>query len=165
MVEGVALHEMIYDDHGNAVDYRIVMTNHAYENHTGIIAEKAIGRAASELYGTVTPPYIDIYGRVAETGESSNFAAHFQPMDKFFNISVFSPKKGWFATVFEDITEKKKADEALRENEQRFRAITDTAIDVIITIDTQGTIVLCNRAAETTLGYADGELIGKNIKF
>ncbi len=63
-----------------------------------------------------------------------------------------------------DITERKKAAEVLHENEARFRAIFQTAVDGIIMIDTKGTIVTFNPAAEKIFGYNQEEVIGENVK-
>lgn len=53
------------------------------------------------------PPFIDVYERVAATGQPMHFETFFEPMKQHYRISVFSPAKGQFATVFEDITERK----------------------------------------------------------
>ena len=66
--EGVCVHEVIYDNEGNAVDYRILDTNPAYEHLTQISKDQAVGSLASELYGTGAPPYLKEFSRVAETG-------------------------------------------------------------------------------------------------
>ena len=87
-----------------AVDYRILDVNPAYETHTEILKDQAIGALASELYGSESPPFLEVYSRVTETRVPEKFDVYFEPMDKFFRISVFSPKEGQFATVFENIT-------------------------------------------------------------
>lgn len=53
---------------------------------------------------------------------------------------------------------------ALREAEERLRAILETAVEGIITIDDQGLIELMNPAAERIFGYAAAEVIGKNVR-
>lgn len=63
-----------------------------------------------------------------------------------------------------DISDRKKATEALYESEQRMRAILATAADAIITIDSQGKIESVNPATEKMFGYSSEELIGQNIK-
>lgn len=115
MNEGVALHEIIYNSQQKAVDYIITDVNPAYETITGLKRDEVVGKKASELYNTGTPPYIEFYVPVAETGEQTEFDTYFEPMDKYFHISVTSPGKGKFATVFEDITKHKKAEKLTQE--------------------------------------------------
>ncbi|MFC1713955.1 SpoIIE family protein phosphatase [Candidatus Poribacteria bacterium] len=114
MSEGVCLHEIIYDEQGQAVDYRILDVNSSYERITGLSGERAVGSKASELYGIGRPPYIETYAKVAASGQTTAFETYFPPMDKHFSISVFSPQKGQFATVFNDITEHKQMAEQLQ---------------------------------------------------
>lgn len=68
-----------------------------------------------------------------------------------------------FAKVVRDITDRKMAEEALRESEARYRIITDTASDMIITIDEQSTIQFVNPASEKLFGYQPSELIGQSV--
>jgi two-component system CheB/CheR fusion protein len=63
-----------------------------------------------------------------------------------------------------DITERKRADAALRESQMRLQAILNTAADAIITIDPTGIIQSVNPATERMFGYAAGEMIGQNVK-
>ncbi|MBN1307303.1 MAG: MEDS domain-containing protein [Chitinispirillaceae bacterium] len=114
MGEGMALHEIVRDDEGRAMDYRIIDVNPAFERITGIGRETAVNALASRLYGAGEPPYLDIYSRVAETGTSESFETNFSPMTKSFRIAVFSSAKGRFATVFEDITDRKRNEAGLK---------------------------------------------------
>lgn len=65
--------------------------------------------------------------------------------------------------VVRDVTERKRAEEALRESENRFRAIAESASDAIIAINSQRNIVYWNNAAEITFGYSANEAIGKPL--
>jgi PAS domain S-box-containing protein len=136
MAEGLAMHQVLYNDGGEPVDYKILEVNPAYENITGLKREKAIGAKASELYGTGKPPYFEIYSRVAENGHTESFETYFEPMDKHFKIKVISPVKGLFATVFEDVTQQLFALQRLAESETMFRTIAETAVDSIFLKDT-----------------------------
>ncbi|NLT50391.1 MAG: PAS domain S-box protein [Ignavibacteria bacterium] len=108
MNEGVSLHKLITDNKGNPVDYQIVDVNPAFEKQTGLLATDAKNKLASEFYKINPPPFLEYFAAVALSGIPSNFEEYFEPIGKYFDISVFSPSPGFFATVFADITEKKK---------------------------------------------------------
>ena len=114
MTEGVAQHEVIYDSGGQVIDYIIRNVNPAFETITGLSKDEIINKNASEIYGTGKAPYLDIYSRVVLSRQAESFETYFPPMKKYFHISVFSPAQGRLATVFEDITERKLAEESLR---------------------------------------------------
>jgi PAS domain S-box-containing protein len=62
-----------------------------------------------------------------------------------------------------DITEQKRAEEALRESEERYRLVAETATDAILTIDEESRILYANRAAERIFGYSLAELLGQSL--
>lgn len=108
MIEGVAIHEVVYDAGGEAIDYRILDVNPAYERHTGLHATMCKGRLASEVYVGSAPPYLAEYSAVAGDGRPYSFETYYPPLERYFQISVFRTQPGSFATVFEDITERKR---------------------------------------------------------
>jgi PAS domain S-box-containing protein len=116
MTEGVALHELVFDTAGKPVDYRLLDVNPAFESIIGVSREAALGQLASEVYGTSSAPYLERYAGVAVTGRPVRFEARFEPMAKVFSISVFSPAKHQFATVFSDITEQKNSEAELEQH-------------------------------------------------
>jgi signal transduction histidine kinase len=108
MSEGVALHEVVRDAEGRAVDYRIIETNSRYEGHVGISREKAVGSLGSEVYGTSPAPYVPEFCGVAESGLPDQFETYFPPLDKHFLISVAPFGEDGFATIFFDISDLKR---------------------------------------------------------
>ncbi len=66
--------------------------------------------------------------------------------------------------VARDITARKATEEALRQSEIRNRTVLQTAVDAVITVDTEGTIETVNPAVEKLFGYTSRELIGNNVK-
>lgn len=130
MIEGVCIYEMIYDESGEPIDYRVMDVNPGYTRHTGILREDAIGRLASDVYGEKDPPYFKIYVDVASGGKARRFERYFEPLEKYFRVFVFSPTLGTFSTVFDDITEQKADEEKLKKSEQRQRNELELAAEV-----------------------------------
>jgi len=140
MTEGIALHEIIRDETGKAADYRILQVNPAFERIIGIAREQAVGALASALYGTGEAPYLELYGAVAETGNPTEFETTFDPLSKSFHISVFSPASDKFATVFQDITERKQAEAELA----RLASFPEKNPNPIVELDYSGEVVYLN---------------------
>jgi len=122
MVEGVALHRLLYTPEGAAFDYVVLQVNPAFERHTGLAAAAVEGRSALAIYGDQIP-YLDVYARVAETCAAESFEDYFAPLDRYFRVTVFSPARGYFATVFEDISERKRLEAATFEAEFKYRRL------------------------------------------
>jgi len=109
MAAGCCVDVAVYVD-GRAVDYRILDVNPAYERIMGIPRERAVTALASEGYGLGGAPFLEIFARVAETGESAAFEAYFPPARKHLSITVGCPAPGMFSTVFTDVTAAKQAE-------------------------------------------------------
>jgi len=65
--------------------------------------------------------------------------------------------------VARDITDRKKADEALQQSEQRYRSLVDTAMDVVFSLSTEGIFQWLNPAFETITGWSRAEWLGKSF--
>ncbi|MBN1431721.1 MAG: PAS domain S-box protein [Methanomicrobiaceae archaeon] len=162
MSEGVAIHDLAYKS-GIPVDYIITDVNIAFESITGINSKNAVGSLASELYGLGMPPYLEIYSQVALSGTPRNFEVHFGPLDKYLEISVVSPRKDSFATIFTDITDRKRSDITLKESEEKFREVFNNANDIIILIEMSDgrleKILEINTLGTVVLGYDKNEFL------
>ena len=76
-------------------------------------------------------------------------------------------EKGVLTGVVEivtDITDRRKAEEALRQSEQKYRELFENANDIIFILDFDGTILSCNAAASKTYGYEPEQMTGLNIE-
>jgi PAS domain S-box-containing protein len=71
---------------------------------------------------------------------------------------------GGIVIFSEDITERVKSEQAIREAATRLGTVADTAVDGLILIDANGSILMFNRACERLFGYRAEEVIGKNVK-
>lgn len=100
---------------------------------------------------------MDLYGRRKDGREF--------PVDLSFSpLNTVDGRRLVLITV-QDITPRKQAKQALLDSEARMRAIVDTAVDAIITIDGKGIIERFNPAAERIFGYSQVEVAGKNVSF
>ncbi len=112
MKEGVALHEIICDAGGAPVDYVVLDVNPAYERILGMTRDEVIGARGSQVYGIGDPPYLDGFAAVVRTGEPMTFETAFRGRHMY--ISVVRPAEGKFATIFDDITERKHAEQQVQ---------------------------------------------------
>ncbi|MFA6363896.1 PAS domain S-box protein [Methanoregula sp.] len=164
MTEGVALHELVYNDAGVLEDYIIIETNPAFEKLLGISRDAVLGKTSREAYGVTEPPYLEIYARVSLTGTPEVFETYFSPMDKYFLISAYCTSKGRFATIFEDITVRKRADEELLRNEALYRSIITAIPDGIAITDVSGVVSLVSPAMLKIFGVEKKEeVVGKPV--
>lgn len=101
---GFALHEIITDGAGQPVDYRFLIVNEAFEKITGLSGTDITGRTVLDVLPDTEPAWIKLYGDVALSGKSQLFENYSRELDKWFEVRVYCPKKGQFATVINDIT-------------------------------------------------------------
>jgi PAS domain S-box-containing protein len=117
MVEGVALNGLVVDDAGTPINYRILDANPQFRRYVGVEGDHVVGKLATEVFGTPTPPYLTELAGVALGGQPLRFESHFEPFDRYYDISVVPLGTGQFATIFLDISERKRNERALRESE------------------------------------------------
>lgn len=130
MLEGVAFNEMIVNENGDPVNYRFLELNNAFESLLDLKRKDVAGKDAVGLFGSV-PEYFDEYCRVVEHQQAVIFETYSREHDKFLKISVAPWGEGGFATIFSDITLRKKTEEQLKKSEERYRLISENAEDLI----------------------------------
>jgi PAS domain S-box-containing protein len=113
MLSGFALHEIVCDDQGVPVNYRFLEVNPAFERLTGLQRDDILGKTALDVLPTLESFWINMYGRVALTGEPVRFEQYLQPLHKYYEVSAFCPRRGQFAITFQDVTERKQREREL----------------------------------------------------
>ena len=110
---GHALHEVICDETGTPVDYRFLSVNDSYERLTTLRREDLIGRTVKEVLPYTEEYWIQDLGKVALTGISHQFENYSRELDKYFQVTVYSPQHGQFAVLVDDVTERRKTAQEL----------------------------------------------------
>jgi PAS domain S-box-containing protein len=108
----------------------------------------------------VGQPFQQEYERAAADGTPHQIEAYYPPYGKWFENRIY-PYAGGLAIFFQDVTDRRTAEDRLRESEQRYRSLFDHHPDAVYSFDRDGRFVSANAACEGLSGYSPEELIGK----
>jgi PAS domain S-box-containing protein len=157
LIEGFCIIEVIFDPDNRPVDYRFLEVNPAFEGQTGL--KDARGRLMRELAPDHEAHWFELYGQVALTGQPARFVNEARALNRWYDVSAYrigGPESRKVAILFNDITEGKQAEDALRRSETKFRAIYDLTSDAVMLNDGSG-FIDCNQAAMAMFGCATRE--------
>ncbi|HEX2936920.1 MAG TPA: histidine kinase [Bacteroidales bacterium] len=107
MPYGFALHEIICDWNNTPVNYKYITANQAFEKVTGLKLDEIVGKTALEVMPDLEPEWIEIFGKVALTGESYRFESYTNSYGKYYEVLAFYISSKHFALLFNDITERR----------------------------------------------------------
>lgn len=114
MFEGVVLHHYVRDEQGKIINYLIDDVNPAFEKTLNLKRLDVINKLATEVYSLAEAPYLAEYSNL-KADNPVKFEAFFAPLNKYFFISVSPWGDDGFATIFFDITDRKKMEDDLKE--------------------------------------------------
>ena len=166
MLNGVTFCRILFDTSGKANDFVYLYANPAYHHLTGL--EAIVGRRISEVIPGIVesvPELFKTYGRVANGGPPESLEVCIPHPDRWFSIQASSPKPGHVVSVFNAVSERRSAEAALRQSEQRFRALIAANNAIILQMDPEsGRILDANAAASKFYGWSHEELCAKSIQ-
>ncbi|HPB14541.1 MAG TPA: PAS domain S-box protein, partial [Smithellaceae bacterium] len=165
MLNAFVLFESVFDRDGNFVSYRFVYINDAYERITGVKNNEVRGKTVHEVWPNTEASWVKAYGDVATTGIPSTFDMYHEPTEKLYHCNAYRPwdTKGRFCVVFEDITERRRAEEEIQKANALLNSIVENIPNMIFLKDAgELRFTRFNRAGEELLGHSRDDLLGKN---
>ncbi|MCL4243792.1 MAG: PAS domain S-box protein, partial [Candidatus Dadabacteria bacterium] len=149
----------------------IIYVNPAHVRTFGYSPEELMGKKNSVLYPVDDPSGVSgkIYEALLMVGwEGERLALRkdgsaFQAYEKTSVIKDASGKQVGIVSIIDDITSRKRLQQALKESEERYRSFVETARSAIIAVDGDGKIILFNPAAEKIFGYLTDEIINSQF--
>ncbi|MDA3951045.1 MAG: GAF domain-containing protein [Spirochaeta sp.] len=124
MNEGFAVHEIIRDEDGAAVDYRFVEVNREFATRLGMAPADILDRTALELFPQTEKLWIDAFGRVAATGKPEQISEYSRELDRYYETRLFCPKEGCCAGIFMDVTARVQAENRTARHQQELIEIS-----------------------------------------
>ena len=152
-------------------DDPVIYVNPAMEKISGYSAAEFLGRNCRFLQGDEQQaPALERLREALAAGTSCQVILRNRRKngELFWNQLTVSPVRDdagqvtHFVGIAEDITERKRSEDALRASEEQFRSLVETSGTVIVGLRADHTIFEWNRAAHRTFGYTREEMIGQN---
>ncbi len=167
--EGIAIHEMVYDPQGRAIDYVFVEVNPTFETYTGLQGDEILGKRVTEvLPGIEQTEFIETYGRVVSKGASIRFERFSEPLQRRYQISAYPLGGNRFAAAFEDITEDRAVEREQVRLAAQYEAVFQSTQDAMFVVEVvrQETFrfIKNNPAHALTTGIKSSDMYGKTPK-
>jgi PAS domain S-box-containing protein len=131
MRQGYAEIELLRDAQGRAVDQRYIEFNPAFERLIGIPVAQARGRMATEVLPELEPWWQEAFDRIAQRGEPERIEYTVASLDRWFEVYAYPRGGDRLIVLYQDVTERARAEAALRDSEQRFRQFGVASSDVL----------------------------------
>ena len=162
--EGFCVIQMIFDENEKPVDYRFIEVNPSFERQTGM--HNALGKTMREIAPDHEEHWFEVYGRIAITGAPERFQNHAERLNRHFDVYALrfgEPSNRQVAIVFNDITHRKLAEDALRQSEESLSVTLHSIGDAVMATDTKGLVTRLNPIAESLTGWTEKEAHGRPV--
>ncbi len=164
-LDGVVAYSAVRNSEGNIVDFQWLSINPAAEKFYGLLLNEIVGKNLfAELSQVRNNGLFDLYVSVVETGETVDREFSYEhERDTIVWLHIVAVKlNDGLAVTFRNITDRKRAEIALRDSEERFRAIFEQAAVGIAKTALSGQFMRVNPGFCQIVRYAESELLQKN---
>ena len=158
---GYAHHRILLNEQGEPVDYEFLDVNASFEELTGLRREQLLGKSVTEALPGIEEgdfDWIGFYGALALQGGNATFEQYSEPLKRWYQVQAFSSEKGYFTTLFVDITPEKQRTEELEEVRERLLLAMDAGEQGFWDWDLEKDTIYFSPRYYTMLGYQHGEL-------
>ncbi len=162
--EGFCIVEVSFDANQRPLDYRFLEVNPAFERQTGI--QNGAGRWMREIAPQHEEHWFQIYGQIALTGQPMRFENRAEQLHRYYDVYAFrvgEPSDRHVGILFNDISERKRAEEEQRKASLYARSLIEASLDPLVTISPDGKITDVNQATERVTGRDRGQLVGTDF--
>jgi PAS domain S-box-containing protein len=159
--EGFCIIEFFDGPHGPDSDYIHLEANPAYAVHAGI--PDVVGQKLREMVGDEAQGWVDLYAKVLHTGEPIRFERELVATGRWLELAAFRiepASRRQVAVLFQDQTEKKRAEIALRASEENFRTLARAMPNQAWTARADGMLDWVNQQVGAYSGLPDDQLTG-----
>ncbi|MBP1910208.1 PAS domain S-box protein [Methanolobus bombayensis] len=161
-MSGILVTKSVRDENGHPIDFTFLDVNDAFEKHTGLKAENVIGKRATEVYPDIEKrenTFIDLHRNVILSRSPYNVELYSEELNKYFSIAAYPVEEDIAAAVFQDITERRIAEEKLKESEEKLKLFIEHAPVSIAMLDRDMRhIAVSHRWLEDT--FTERDIIG-----
>lgn len=155
---GFALHTAIRDANGKIIDYRFLEVNRAYEKMVGLSREHLLGKKVSEVLQKTESYWVENFATVVDTGLPQSYEGYSAALDRWLSTDAYRPAPDQVAVIFLDITERKRAFEALHESEERWKFALEGAGDGVWDWNIQEDKVVFSPRYKEMYGFTDEDI-------
>lgn len=131
---GFCIIDMVFDDQGSPIDYVFVEANPAFERQTGL--RDVVGKSMRSMVPGHEQHWFDAYGEVATTSARMRFEQNAEALGNiWYDVYAFrvgDPQARQVAILFNDISERRNMEIALRESEERLKRLNETLEDRVV---------------------------------
>lgn len=157
MSNGFAIHEVITDDNNNPVDFRFIEANQYYSKFSIFGTANIKGKTVRELKPDADKEMIRKYCEVGITGVPFELEYYSHTFNRYFKVYCYCPKKGFFASIFEDISERKTIEEELAKSREQYKLLAENSTDAVILINADKNVEYVSSSYLRLLGYSMDE--------
>jgi len=165
MLNAFIIWESVFDENGRYVSFRFGFFNDAYARIANVKKEEVTGKDVFEVWPETEQSWVETYGKVAVTGNPHTFDMYHAPTRGWYHCNAYRPTDSpmQVCVIFEDITERKRSEEALLQSEKQFRNLFESSPSGVALLKNRVIQKVNTMFCEMT-GYSPDELLGKDSR-